>query len=377
MAIIQAEIRKTVAEFTITEVHGQPTNQDIDRLEEELIAVASSIPTRLGGGNNGHAGMLLSAIDYENLAPGTPFENPANPGIYPAGVTNANRPRLEAEHKELMKEFQTFVGVGLGLKDLIQRAIEDDFLLELKQERVAYLNVTPIQMVTHLRTRWGTVDYVDITALMAECDHPWSVAEVPTVYFNRVEKAVKQLARAGVTWDTRAMMNKALKSFKDAGDYDAPVREWEARPVVDQTWANLKTMMCTEYARTHRQDAVTAKATGHASANNIMEQYATATEELIENLTEKHSKQIEALIKSNTEAMAQLITTLKATQAASEPKVPKTQSEKHKAWVEKCKNATTCPHCKKIHPNRTHAQCWELEANASKRPANWKSVNVA
>ena len=137
MAIIQVEIQKTVAECVITEVHGQPTNQDIDCLEEELIAVASSIPTRLGGGNNGHAGMLLSAVDYDNLAPGTPFVNPANRGIYPDGVTNANRSRLEAEHKELVKEFQTFVGVGLGLKDLIQRAIEDDFLLELKQERVA------------------------------------------------------------------------------------------------------------------------------------------------------------------------------------------------------------------------------------------------
>ena len=262
MAIIQAEIRKTVAEFVVTEVRGQPTNQDIDRLEEELIAVASSIPTMLGGGNNGHAGMLLSAADYDALAPGTPFVNPVNPGIYPNNVTNANRARLEAEHKEEAKQFQTFIGVGLGLKDLVQKAIEDDYLLELKQERVAYLHVTPLQMVTHLRTRWGTVDYVDITTLMAECDQPWSVAEVPTVYFNRVEKAVKQLARAGVTWDTRAMMNKALKSFKDAGNYDAAVREWEAKPIGVQTWANLKTMMCTEYAKTHWQDAVTARATG-------------------------------------------------------------------------------------------------------------------
>ena len=290
---------------------------------------------------------------------------------------------MEAEHKEEAKQFQTFIGVGLGLKDLVQKAIEDDYLLELKQERVAYLHVTPLQMVTHLQTRWGTVDYVDITTLMAECDHPWSVAEVPTVYFNRVEKAVKQLARAGVTWGTRAMMNKALKSFKDAGDYDAAVREWESKPIGVQTWANLKTMMCTEYAKTHRQDAVTARATGHASAHNVMEEYAAATEELIENLTDKHAKQIEALIKSNTEAMAQLMATLKVAPAAAAPAPPtkasKTalQAEKHKAWVEKCKAATTCPHCKKVHPNRTHAQCWELDANADKRPANWKSSKVA
>ncbi len=65
MAIIQAEIRKTVADFTVTEVHGKPSNLDIDRLEEELIAVASSIPTALGGGGNGHAVLLLTDVDYD------------------------------------------------------------------------------------------------------------------------------------------------------------------------------------------------------------------------------------------------------------------------------------------------------------------------
>ena len=91
---------------------------------------------------------------------------------------------MEAEHKESIKQFQMFIGVGLGLKDLIQKAIQDDYLLELKQERVAYLHVTPFQMITHLRNNWGTVNYVDITSLMTKCDNPWSVAEVPTLYFN-------------------------------------------------------------------------------------------------------------------------------------------------------------------------------------------------
>jgi hypothetical protein len=73
----------------VTEVHGQPSNLDIDRLEEELIAVAFSIPTTLGGGGNGHASLLLTDVDYNALAPGTPFVVPINPGIYPIGVNAA------------------------------------------------------------------------------------------------------------------------------------------------------------------------------------------------------------------------------------------------------------------------------------------------
>ena len=86
MAIIQTEICKTIAEFTVTKVHGQPTNLEV------LIVVASSIPTSLGGENKGHASMLLSPVDYIILAPGPGAASvvPNNPGVYPASAATAN-----------------------------------------------------------------------------------------------------------------------------------------------------------------------------------------------------------------------------------------------------------------------------------------------
>ncbi len=172
MVLLQVEIQITVAEWTVTKVHGQPTNNNVDLLKEELIAIAASILTSLGGGLNGHAGMLLPDVDYATMAPGTPFVAPINPGIYSVvGVTAANWLQQEAEHRR-GQAISTFAGVGMGLKDLILKAIDKDFLLEIKQDRVALLNVTAMQMMTHLRTRWGSVDFVDITTLMSECDAP-------------------------------------------------------------------------------------------------------------------------------------------------------------------------------------------------------------
>lgn len=209
-------------------------------MEDELLRIASLYYSELGGGTHGHAGLLLSAVDYETMAPRTPFVIPANPGVYPVGVIPAaQRSQREAEHKALIKQFQTCIGVAKGLKELILQAIEEDFVLELWVEQKGNLNVTPLQMLTHLRERWGALDFVDINALMAECDLPWSPEKVPTKYFNRINKAWRQLLQA----------NEAIKSFKDTRDYNAPIREWEARPVADQTYVNLKTMMCTEYAK--------------------------------------------------------------------------------------------------------------------------------
>lgn len=303
----EQETRKSVAECIVTKIHGQPTNQDIDRLEDELTAIASSFPSELGGGLHGHAGLVKSIVDYELFAPGTPFITPPNPGVYPQGnIPAAQRGQREAEHKALIVQFEKCVGVSKGLKDLILQAVDEDFLLELRVEGIAYLNVTPLQMLTHLRDRWGAMDFVDITALLAECDTPWNAAEVPTKYFNRIDKARRQLARANIQVDERAMMVKSLKSFKDAGDFDAAIREWEARPAAAQTYANLKVVMCAEFSKLHRQDSTTARASGHASVNNVVEEMAQATEELVAELTERHSKQVEALIKANSEAMEKL-----------------------------------------------------------------------
>jgi hypothetical protein len=151
MTNTEQETRKAVAKFTVTKVLGQPTNQDIDLLDDELTAIASSFPTSLGGGLHGHAGLVKSVADYKLMAPGTPFIVPANPGVYPAGnIPAAQCGQQEAEHKELIQQFQMCVGVSKGLKDLIMQAIDKDFLLELRVPGIAYLNVTPLQMLTHL-----------------------------------------------------------------------------------------------------------------------------------------------------------------------------------------------------------------------------------
>jgi hypothetical protein len=148
MVLLQSEVQKTVADQTVTKVNGPPTSNDLNLLKEKLIVIAASIPSVLGGEMNGHARTLLSDIDYATMAPGSPFVAPVNPGVYPVGVTAATRSRMEAEHKEQVNQFHTFVGVGVGLKDLVLKAIDKDYLLEIKHICMAFLNMTAAQMLT-------------------------------------------------------------------------------------------------------------------------------------------------------------------------------------------------------------------------------------
>jgi hypothetical protein len=145
------------------------------------------------------------------------------------------------------------------------------------------------------------------------------------------------LAHANIQIDKQAMMVKALKSFKDAGDFDAAIRKWEARSVATQTYANLKVVMCVEFLKLNRQDSTTARTIGHSSANNVMEEMTQATTELVAELTKHHTQEIKFLIKRNNDAMEKLIAAISMSNkppAATRTNGATSSRSKAAAWAE-------------------------------------------
>ena len=84
---LRSNTREELRKETVTKIFGQPKDADLTILEKELIAIAASIPTTFGGGDHGHVGITVEPAKYLIMTDGTPFNPPANPGIYPAGLT--------------------------------------------------------------------------------------------------------------------------------------------------------------------------------------------------------------------------------------------------------------------------------------------------
>ena len=80
---------------------------------------------------------------------------PAHPGVYPTGVTNANKNRREAEHKELIKQYEVCSGVEQVLRDKILEAVEEAYVLELEDDIMGFMNVSPREILDHLCKRGG------------------------------------------------------------------------------------------------------------------------------------------------------------------------------------------------------------------------------
>jgi hypothetical protein len=236
---LRAETRKEIRKELATKIHGQPTDQDLTLLEKELISIAANVPTALGGGNHGHAGIIVEPTKYLVLMGGTAFANPVHPGIYPAGLAAntaaGTRAMAEAVHKEQIAQFKIFAGVEQALKDIILEAVDHDYLLEIKDDTLGFLNQTPRSFINHLCSQGGALDFADTKTLLVERDAEWDISEVPQLYFNRVVKAIKGLTKAEIISDLNEIRDMVLYYLKSSGEFDAAIREWEQKPAASKT----------------------------------------------------------------------------------------------------------------------------------------------
>jgi hypothetical protein len=208
--------------------------------------------------------------------------------------------RVEAEHKEFVQEYKTLQGFVQATKDIILETVNQEYLYEIKDKTLGFLNQTPNDMLTNLRNCGRALDFADTKTLLAERDSKWDASIVPQIYFNRVKKAIQGLTQAGITSNLNKHCDMALYFLKASGEFYVAVREWEQRPAGQKAWQNIKTFISVEYAKENKPNKLTTK---NFKANMIEEQAEATAEELIAALTKNHTRQIETLIKSTTEAI--------------------------------------------------------------------------
>jgi hypothetical protein len=107
----------------------------------------------LGGGNHGHVGIIVEQARYL-LMMGERFTKLANPETYPANLPGNSaagvQARAEAEHKEFVREYKTSQGIIQATNNILLEAIDHEYLLEIEDKFLGFLNRTPTDMLTHL-----------------------------------------------------------------------------------------------------------------------------------------------------------------------------------------------------------------------------------
>ena len=78
---MKEDIKESLKDCEVTKIDGQPMDEDVIKLMQELTTIAGSIPTSLREGGHGHIGMLLDDMEYVAFSIGrASFAIPTNPG---------------------------------------------------------------------------------------------------------------------------------------------------------------------------------------------------------------------------------------------------------------------------------------------------------
>jgi hypothetical protein len=362
---IKQDTEDSLKDFEFTKIDGQPTDEDLNQLTKECTNAASSISTTNGGGQHGHAGMVIPEADYITFSYNAErFVAPTNPGPYPQ-IVDADaviRERQIAEHKAEIAEYETYCGVQNFLRKAIIRSVDAEWIAELESETMGFNHRTPFEILEHLRANGGDLDHLDVTELIQQLQKDWDHVEAPATLFARGDKIERQLVKAGQAANPALRLAFVLATFEASGEFDPSIREWKAKPAVDRTFTNFRVFMQRAFTDRTKHNKSTAKSTGRGIANS-------ATDAALDKVDEAEAAalaiaEVAMMLQTNQDKQFKQMMEMfdKVMKTKNSPAETPAQPGQRKV----------CPHCKR--PHAKPEKCWELEANKADRPANWKPI---
>ena len=103
---------------TLTKVHGELDYPILKVLEKEVAANTTSIKSDLGGGQNGHLGLIKSPAAYTNVCT-TPYVQHINLGLLSISVVSSQHasPCMLLDHKKQKRLFREMITIKKSLKN--------------------------------------------------------------------------------------------------------------------------------------------------------------------------------------------------------------------------------------------------------------------
>ena len=182
---------KSNFEFPVlTKITGQPIYTLLKKIKDELMANAASVTCELGGGLNGHLGLVLTPLEYTNVNV-TPYNKPIHPGtlVIPGGnLPNYQRQEMRDDHKEAIRLAREADNVERALKKQLVKAIPEMYLQRFHNCLTNTFTDPLHVMLTYLFTTYGEITPEDLTSQKEKLETKVFDIEQPLILlFNEVE----------------------------------------------------------------------------------------------------------------------------------------------------------------------------------------------
>ena len=234
----------------LTPIDGKPTYLSIQKAMRELFTNSAAVHTLAGSGRHGHSVLVLGDVEYNRIANlpnggnANDWVHPVHPGpapIFPNAATSRQMTEISAAYDRALKAFETYNDVEQILKQQLLAAVKDEYVCSLQDALYGYANVTVRAILVHLETNYGQLDQDALTANLAALEEPWEPVESMEKIWQQATYAQGVATQGGDPITEATLVRIYRDKFKNTGVFPLDLREWDAKPVADRTWANLKT----------------------------------------------------------------------------------------------------------------------------------------
>eukprot|EP00957_Ditylum_brightwellii_P180952 13785887-Ditylum_brightwellii.AAC.1 len=198
------DYRNTVFETAgLTKIHGEPTMATLLTLQNELKANAQSFQSMLGGGNNGHLVLALTAAVYVCI-PGTaayvgPLQSVLN---FPTGGTQYQIAQAQTIYNDALHLFYQVNNVEHELKKQIVAAVDKKYIKAIRNSMSNNIAFTIPQILDHLFDNYGDVTAEELHNLKTQVENKsYNIREFVENTFIEIEdlKDIVKLAKDSIT----------------------------------------------------------------------------------------------------------------------------------------------------------------------------------
>ena len=267
----------------LTVIHGDPNYSTLAKLEKECKANGKSVASTLGGGQQGHLGLVSSIAAYERVSPGVPFVRPILP-VLPANIGAGTQFQITEAHHTFDSALAEFHACNLIERTILQQistALDADCLANLIHEETGLLEGTVPVVLQELFDTYGAITPQSLTAAKASLEATvYNHAKPVVTVFTSINEYASMADAANASETDDQLVNIGLIIISRVTIFAGDVRKWHEKPRADQTWPNFKVhFKDAQKAIKRSQPAVTTDSLGfHGQANSANQQVLTANE---------------------------------------------------------------------------------------------------
>ncbi len=374
---------------TITKITGIITPKSIDTLENELGGAFIILKsTHFNEGQRyGFLATVIPQTKYRIVINGPTWvcAVPGNPGVYAAvalgsNVSAAQCKQIVTRHKEERMAYADYLGAQEAGKELLLYGVGDNALAPSQKQYINFGDATIHSMILHLRekTAMKMTTSQKFEYKSKGYAKQWDPTTSITAYFTGLDKFRTSLADRGISTSVNAMTMAAGALMWESEMFtEDQMVAWEYKPAAQHMWQALQDYFTEKWLERRQYSQATAKHSRFKDAALVAQEMATAEGEgettamMFALLQEQHRLQMETLAAANQQTMDAKLEQMNAIiagqgKALDKENIRPPNTNATTGTGGKSHKKTKCSHCKK-YVFHSAADCYKLEANASKR----------